>query len=83
MSSEEQKREKELWGCLLWGGLEGVEEVFVPLDFSVQLLQVTFRDMCIPAVLMNIGDPDDLLTGQKYHPLKLTFVISYFFVKFS
>jgi hypothetical protein len=47
--------------------LEEVEEVF-SFDFSVQLLQVTFRDMCIPAVLMNIGDPDDQLTGLEEVP---------------
>jgi len=67
MSSEEQKQDKELWGCLLWGGFEGEEEVFVSLDFSVQL-QVTFRDTCIPAVVMNIGDPDDLPTVQEEVP---------------
>jgi hypothetical protein len=51
--------------CLLWGGSEGKEEVFVLLDFSVQL-QVTFRDMCIPAVLLNNGDdPDDLPAVQE------------------
>jgi hypothetical protein len=46
--------------------LEGEEEVFVFLDFSVKLLQVIFRDMCIPAVLLtNGGGPDDLPTVKE------------------